>query len=164
VINYVEKGFGLHEFLAGEGVFIEQSQSGKWVSNASDERTNNLIASYNPWLVEKAKKIAEATAWFESEVAKLTVGTTQTERDSWSVQVNEAYGLRPISMLASMAEARGIEVNTLVEKVKRKAELFAEYYGAIQGKRDAIEDQIKSFPNDGDYHRLAELWAIKCTG
>jgi len=164
VINYVEKGFGLHEFLAGEGVFIEQSQFGEWVSNASDERTNNLIAAYNPWPVEKAKKIAEATAWFESEVAKLTAGTTQTERDSWSVQVNEAYGLRPISMLSAMAEARGIDVNTLVEKVKHKAEIFAAYYGAIQGKRDAIEDKIKSFPNDGDYHRLTELWALKCTG
>jgi len=164
MINYIEKGIGLHDFLAKEGVQIEQLQSGEWVSTASDERTNNLIASYNPWPAEKAKKIAEATAWFESAVAQLTAGTTQTERDSWSVQVNEAYGVRPISMLASMAAARGIEVGTLVEKVKRKAELFAEYYGAIQGKRDAIEDKINAFPNDGDYHRLTELWALKCTG
>jgi hypothetical protein len=67
-------------------------------------------------------------------------------------------------MLSAMADARGIDVNTLIEKVKRKAELFAEYYGAIQGKRDAIEDKINAFPNDGDYHRLTELWALKCTG
>lgn len=163
MINFQDKGFGLFLHLESKGVFLEQLD-GKWTASAPDEIVNKLIDEYNPWSTEKAKKIAEATEWFESAVSQLTDGTTQTERDSWSVQVNEAYGVRPISMLSAMADARGIDVNTLVEKVKRKAELFAAYYGAIQGKRDAIEDQIKAFPVDGDYHRLAELWALKCTG
>ncbi len=124
MINYTELGIGLHEYLASEGVYLEQSQSGEWQANASDERVNNLIASYNPWGAEKAKKLLEINSWFQSEVEKLTAGTTQVERDSWSVQVSEAYGYRPISMLAAMAQARGIEVETLVMKVKAKAELF----------------------------------------
>ena len=110
MINYIELGVGLHEHLASEGVYLEQSQDGKWQANASDERVNNLIASYNPWAAEKAKKLLEINSWFQSEVEKLTAGTTQVERDSWSVQVSEAYGYRPISMLAAMAH-RALFVN-----------------------------------------------------
>lgn len=163
MINYIELGVGLHEHLASEGVYLEQSQDGKWQANASDERVNNLIASYNPWGVEKAKKLLEINSWFQTEVEKLTAGTTQVERDSWSVQVSEAYGYRPISMLAAMAQARGIDVDTLVMKVKAKAELFSVLYGSLQGAKDALEDKVKALPNEGELHRLAELWAIKCT-
>jgi len=164
MINYIELGIGLHEYLAKESVFLEQSQSGEWLSNASDERVNNLIASYNPWGAEKAKKLIEINDWFQAEVEKLTAGTTQVERDSWSVQVSEAYGYRPISMLAAMAQARGIEVETLVMKVKAKAELFSVLYGRLQGAKDALEDKVKALPDAGELHRLTELWAIKCTG
>ena len=163
MINYIELGIGLHEYLASEGVYLEQSQDGKWQANASDERVNNLIASYNPWGAEKAKKLLEINSWFQSEVEKLTAGTTQVERDSWSVQVSEAYGYRSISMLAAMAQARGIEVGTLVMKVKAKAELFSVLYGSLQGAKDALEDKVKALPDEGDLHRLAELWAVKCT-
>lgn len=163
MINYIELGVGLHEHLANEGVYLEQSQDGKWQANASDERVNNLIALYNPWGAEKAKKLLEINSWFQSEVEKLTAGTAQVERDSWSVQVSEAYGYRPISMLAAMAEARGISVETLVMKVKAKAELFSVLYGSLQGAKDALEDKVKALPNEGELHRLPELWALKCT-
>jgi hypothetical protein len=66
-------------------------------------------------------------------------------------------------MLAAMASARGIPLETLIEKVKQKSELFASYYGAIQGKRDALEDLVKSFPDAGQIERLPDLWALKCT-
>lgn len=164
MINYVEKGFGLHEHLASEGVYLEQSQDGEWASTANDERTNNLIASYNPWPVEKAKKLLEINLWFQGEVEKLTAGTTQAERDSWSVQVDEAYGIRPVVMLSAMAEARGITLEALILKVKAKAELFAARYGSLQGAKDALEDKVKTFPNTGEIDRLQELWALKCTG
>lgn len=164
MINYVEKGFGLHEHLANEGVFLEQAQSGEWKANASDERVNNLIASYNPWPVEKAKKLLEINSWFQGEVEKLTAGTTQAERDSWSVQVDEAYGIRPVVMLSAMAEARGITLEVLILKVKAKAELFAIKYGSLQGAKDALEDKVKAFPDTDELNRLQELWALKCTG
>lgn len=162
MINYVEKGIGLHDFLARKGILLED-YAGTWHSNASDEITNSLIESYNPWPAEKAIKLAEINAWFDGAVGQLTAGTTQSERDSWGVQVNEAYGIRPVVMLAAMASARGILLETLIEKVKQKSELFASYYGAIQGKRDALEDLVKSFPDSGQIERLPELWAVKCT-
>lgn len=164
MISYIEKGIGLHDLLAKEGVQLEQLQSGEWVSTASDERTNSLIASYNPWPVEKAKKLLEINSWLQGEIEKLTAGTTQAERDSWPVQVDEAYGIRPVVMLSAMAESRGIALEALILKVKAKAELFATKYGSLQGAKDALEDKVKALPNAGELNRLQELWAIKCTG
>lgn len=163
MISYIEKGFGLHEFLAQEGVHLEQSQSGDWLSSASDERTNNLISSYNPWPLEKERKLETLNKNFEEAVLSLTKGTTQAERDSWAVQVSEAYGERPLSMLTTMAAARGVTVELLVDKVKAKASAYAAAYGSIQGKRDSIEDLIKTYPEEGSYHRLEEFWRIECT-
>jgi hypothetical protein len=163
MINFQEKGLGLFLHLEQNGVFLEELD-GKWSANAPDDLVNQLIASYNPWGAEKAKKLIEINEWFQAEVEKLTAGTTQVERDSWSVQVSEAYGYRPISMLAAMAQARGIEIEALVMKVKAKAELFSVLYGRLQGAKDALEDKVKALPDAGELHRLAELWAIKCTG
>lgn len=155
-------GYGLHEHLAVYSVYLDQGQNGEWRSTASDEKTNELISQYNPWPYEKAKKLNEINDWFAAAVGQLTAGTTQTERDSWAVQVNEAYGIRPVAMLAAMANARGIELETLIARVKQKSELFAAYYGAIQGKRDSLEDLVKSFPDSGECDRLPELWALSC--
>lgn len=163
MINFQDKGFGLFLHLEKNGVFLEELD-GKWSANAPDDLVNQLIDEYNPWGAEKSKKLIEINEWFRGEVEKLTAGTTQAERDSWSVQVSEAYGQRPISMLAAMAQARGIEVETLVLKVKAKAELFSVLYGRLQGAKDALEDKVKALPEEGELHRLPELWAIKCTG
>lgn len=162
MINYAEKGSGLHDFLAANGVLLEQCD-GKWIANAHDETVNALIAEYNPWPSEKAAKLKEINEWFATSVSQLTSGIPQEEKDSWGVQVNEANGLVPMQMLPVMASARGIALDDLVAKVKAKAALFAHYYGAIQGKRDKAEDLIKSLPNSGSIERLPELWAIKCT-
>lgn len=163
MIRYIEKGYSMHEWLRTQGVDLVQ-RGDDWVSNVPDETVNLLIAEYNPWAAEKAAKLEEVNTWFESAVSQLTAGTTQAERDSWAVQVNEAYGIRPVAMLAAMSSARGISVDELIQRVKIKAEAFATYYGALQGRRDALEDQVKSMPNEGQYHRLPELWALSCMG
>lgn len=162
MINYIEKGIGLHEFLAKESVQIEQLQSGEWVSTASDERTNNLIASYNPWPVEKAKKAKEVNEWLSCKVAALTDDVTREEKDTWQTQANEAAGLESICLLAAMAQARGITVEQMIEKVKRNRAEFNVAYGKLQGEKDRILDIIKTLPDNDDYHRLSDLWALKC--
>jgi len=164
MINYIELGIGLHEYLAKEGVFLEQSQSGEWLSNASDERVNNLIAAYNPWGTEKAKKIAEVNAWFSAKVSALTADVTEVEKQSWQTQANEAIGAEPINLLASMAAARGITIEDMISKVNRKRLMYKAFYGPLQGEKDRVLDLIKALPDAGELHRLTELWAIKCTG
>jgi hypothetical protein len=162
VINYTEKGFGLHKDLANKGVFIEQAQTGEWVSNASDEYTNSLIEAYNPWPVEKAKKFAEINNWFESQVELVLKDIPKIEQNSWHKQVSEARGLQPLSMLIGIASVRGIPVEELVAKVLAKEEAFSNYYALKQGERDRVETLIKALPDEGEYHRLPELWALSC--
>lgn len=156
-------GSGLTNYLLNNGWQLYQNQHGEFICEGEGLEPQPLIDSYNPWSHEKAIKLLEINSWFQSEVEKLTAGTTQAERDSWSVQISEAYGYRPIAMLAAMAEARGIEVETLVMKVKAKAELFSVLYGSLQGAKDALEDKVKALPEEGELHRLPELWALKCT-
>lgn len=122
-----------------------------------------LIDTYNPWAYEKTNKLKEINDWFKAAVAQLTAGIPQEEKDSWATQVNEANGIIPLQMLPVMAQARGITVEELIQRVKTKAGLFAQYYGAIQGKRDAVEDAIKALPDSGELHRLPELWGLSCS-
>lgn len=157
-------GSGLTDYLLKRGWQFYQNQDGEFICEGAGDNPQSLIDAYNPWPHEKAIKLLEINTWFQSEVEKLTTGTTQAERDSWSVQISEAYGNRPIAMLAAMAQARGIDVDTLVMKVKAKAELFSVVYGSLQGAKDALEDKVKALPNEGELHRLPELWTLKCTG
>jgi len=167
MINYIEKGEGLSHWLASQGIELAEVYTdgqAQLVSNVDDETVSAKIAEYNPWPFEKAKKLAELNTWFEEATAQLVAGSTQIERDSWTVQVNEAYGLRPVSMLAVMAQARGVSLEDLIAKVKYKADLYNQHYGALQGRRDAFEDQIKSFPDEGSHEQLTNLWSIRCMG
>lgn len=163
MINYIELGIGLHQFLASEGVIIEQSQAGEWHSSASDERTNNLIASYNPWPFEKAKKLTELNHWLDEQTEKLSALIPESEQKSWQVQVNEAFGLMPINLLGQLSEDRGIELSELIERVKTKHSDYWTAYGKLKAKRDNARDLIRAMPDAGSFERLAELWAIKCT-
>lgn len=156
-------GVGLPIFLESNGWLFFRDQSGEYFCDGEGADPQQLIDSYNPWPAEKAAKLAEINEWFSASVSQLTAGIPQEEKDSWSVQVNEANGLVPMQMLPIMAAARGITLNELVAKVKAKAALFAQYYGEIQGKRDRAEDLIKSLPDSGSIERLPELWSIKCT-
>lgn len=165
MIVIIKQDLGQHltDYMAENGWFLYQNQNGDFICEGAGEDPQSLIDSYNPWPAEKALKLAEINKWFADAVNQLTAGIPQEEKDSWGVQISEANGLVPIQMLPVMAAARGITLDELVAKVKSKAALFAQYYGAIQGKRDKAEDLIKSLPDSGSIERLPELWAIKCT-
>jgi len=162
MINYVEKGYSMHEWLANKGAQLTQS-NGIWSANAPDDEVNKLIAEYNPWAAEKSQKLTEINSAFSDAVAQLTAGTMQAERDSWSIQESEARGYpdKPTPRIEILAAARGVPLQTLVEKILYKANLYAQYYFTLQGERDALEDLINALPDFGEIERLPELWAIK---
>lgn len=162
MINYVEKGYSMHEWLRNQGVELV-NRDGVFVSNVSDEQINQLVAEYNPWPAEKAAKLKEINEAFSAAVLQLTDGTTQAERDSWSIQEVEARGYpdKPAPRLEILAASRGIPLETLVQKVLVKANLYAQYYFTLQGRRDALEDLINTLPDSGSIDRLPELWAIR---
>lgn len=162
MIQFQDKGFSLFLHLESKGVFLEQLD-GKWIANAPDELVNQLIGEYNPWAYEKAAKVKEVNEWLSAKVSAITADVTQEEKDSWPTQASEANGLEPLDLLVDMAEARGISIEQMVEKVQRKQKLYKKAYSKLQGEKDRVLDLVKAFPVEGDYHRLPELWALKCT-
>ena len=163
MINHVEKGYGMLVYLSERGCFIEQLQDGTWISTKSDEETNELIESYNPWPVEKNKKLLEINSWLDSEAEKLNALIPESDQRSWQVQVNEAFGLMPINLLGQLADDRGIDLADLIERVKTKHSEYWTAYGKIKAKRDNIKDLIKTYPDNGSVERLYELWSLSCT-
>lgn len=166
MIQYIEKGVGLFDFLSENGVELFQLDA-NWVyrGNKTVEEVNELISSYNPWPIEKRKKMVEINKDFASAVDQLVSGTTSDERNSWAIQEREAAewikdNNASIPALNVLAASRGIPVDILAEKVLEKAALYKQYYFTFQGMRDRAEDLVKSLPNSGSIERLHELQNI----
>lgn len=165
MINYIEKGEGLTKYLATFGITLSEVYTdGKavWECNVSADIVNAKIAEFNPWSFEKAKKLVEINEWLENQIELVLKDIPKVEQNSWHKQVSEARGLQPLSMLLGIAAGRGITVQELIAKVLAKEQAFSDYYAAKQGERDRVETLVKAFPDEGEYHRLPELWCLQC--
>lgn len=165
MINYIENGYSMHEWLKSQGISLVQ-RDGHWVSNATDEQVNQLIAEYNPWPAEKAAKFAEIDADFEAAVSSLTAGWPQHEIQTWSKQEAEARALAanpatPTPMLATIAATRGLTVSELAQRVIRDADAFTAASSYYVGLRHKARQRVQALPDSGEINRLPELWAIK---
>lgn len=169
MINYVEKGFGLHLYLDSNGCQIEQLQDGTWISNLSDEDTNALMESYNPWNKEKINKFAEIDIDFQKAIDGLTAGWPEGEIKTWERQEKEALALQdnpntPTPFLATVANQRGITVPDLASRVIRDSIAFSNASAYYVGLRHKARQLVQALPNEGSYERLQELYNIKFGG
>jgi len=165
MINYIEKGYGLHTYLNTQQCYLEE-QDGVWVCNKPDEEVNVLIEAYNPWPKEKAKKFAEIDIDFQHYIDSLTAGWPEGEIKTWSKQEAEALALQDnlqavTPTLSMIALQRGISVSDLASRVLRDAAAFSQASGYYVGLRHKARQLVQAFPDAGDYHRLPELWSIK---
>jgi hypothetical protein len=165
MINYIEKGNSLHDFLVSQQCYLEE-RDGVWICNKSDEEVNTLIASYNPWSKEKAAKFAEIDADFQHSIDSLTDGWPEGEIKTWERQEKEALALQsnpaaPTPFLATVANQRGITVAELATRVIRDSIAFSNASAYYVGLRHKARQLVQAFPDAGDYHRLPELWSIK---
>lgn len=162
MINYIEKGYSLHQWLAAQGIEL-RNVDGVWQANVPDSQVSQLIAEYNPWPVEKSLKLIEINNDFQNAVNNLTAGTTEAERNSWAIQEREAkeYPQKQPVALAILATSRGIDLELLISKVIEKSNMYQQAYFTLQGMRDKAEDKIKSFPDSGEYEKLNILNQIK---
>ena len=160
-------GYGLTEYVEFLGYSL--CQRGKeWHLDGPDTvgEAQAIIDSYNPWPIEKAKKIDEINNAFMHAVSELVSGTTEFERNSWVIQESEAITYSQDSnsscpSLTVLANSRGIPLESLVVKVLAKSNLYKQNYFMLQGKRDKIEDFIKTFPDNGSIERLIDLQSIE---
>jgi hypothetical protein len=168
MIIYTEKGYGLHEHLAINGVHLIQRDN-IWTANAPDETVNQLIQEYNPWPAEKSAKLAEIDADFNAAISNITAGWPEQEIKSWPKQEAEARAFIADSqaltpMLSGIALQRGITVADLAARVIRDADAFTQASGYFIGLRHKARQQVQVLPSDGQYERLSELASIRFGG
>lgn len=95
----------------------------------------------------KAVKLSEINGAADRAIATLTATYPDREISTFDKQESEAraYAADPTAstpLLSALAEARGIPLPDLVERVLAKADAFAVASGSIIGQRQALEDRL----------------------
>ena len=108
----------------------------------------------------KAVKLEEINASCNTAVAHLAADYPEREVQSWPQQVKEAESLAidpaaPAPLLAAIAEARGLPVVALAERVLSKMTAYAGASGAMIGRRQAAEDRIVLAATQDDLAAIA---------
>lgn len=95
----------------------------------------------------KAAKLSEINAAADRAIATLTATYPDRELATFDKQESEAraYAADPTAstpLLSALAEARGISLPDLVERVLVKADAFIVASGSIIGQRQALKDRL----------------------
>ena len=95
----------------------------------------------------KAAKLSEINAAADRAIATLTATYPDREISTFDKQESEARAYAADAtastpLLSALAEARGISLPDLVERVLAKADAFAVASGSIIGQRQALEDRL----------------------
>lgn len=128
-----------------------------------EETTDTYIIVNNRWVIDDSEALAKLKSLkmesinlaYKTEIAKIKLERdTNTDAPpdevaTWDVQKQEAEAYMtdnttPTPFLSALAEARGVSLFWLVNKVIDKSSLFSVASGTITGKRQALEDRIKS--------------------
>lgn len=137
MINYTEKGTGLHTAIVEAGLDLWE-HDGVWVTSHDPEVVQAFVDAYQPDPLEWLPAI---NAKCEELMAMVKQGYPDSEVESWSKQENEARaGGGPLT--DALAQTRGIPASLLRERIIAKADAFAVYSGQIIGQRQALEDRI----------------------
>lgn len=142
---------------------IELSEEQKeWVEVGMrfDTTTQSII---KPTLEEfKRQQIEHINYMFEKErVQVIGEFIPDDEQLSWSVQTSEAKSYKQSKdtkdcpMLATLAQLRGIELDSLADKVLEKNTSYCENIAKLIGNRQALQDRIESCQS------LEEIMAIE---
>lgn len=147
MINYIEKGFGLHMAInaAGHTLYL---RDGVWVSS-DDVAVQAIIDGYT--LDDaKAYRAAQVSAYAKTMRDRVITSISAGEMASWPIKLAEASKYTQTGqasdapMLSAEAQARGIELAALVQKVGGNATTFAGLESAIAGVDGKHRDAIKA--------------------
>lgn len=173
MINYIEKGNGLHDVLsqAGYGATSNFGVSSAWRTDGqalteSDEiELQAIIDSYDPWPTEKANKLAEILSDSESYLHEAVMKFyPRFEVETWPYQKAdaEAYALDNTAStptIDAIVAARGVAKSVIAPKILEKAGQFNATAATFAGERQRLEDIIDAM-NDTD-NTLDDLRAVK---
>ena len=163
MINYIEKGAGLHAAIKAAGHWLSQ-RDGAWVS--SDDAAVQAIIDGYTLAQAKAEKKREVSAKAREKYDLVTAGISAAEMAGWPLLLADAKDYRGGNatppVVAAEAAVRGITVAALVEKVEANASAFQQARAAIAGtdgkKRDEI-DALTTFESVAAYN-IDEGWPL----
>ena len=147
MIQYTEKGAGLHERIARAGHSLRQ-QDGQWI--ASDTAAVQAIID--------AYSVADAAAYRSAEVERIAkakrdqviAGVSPGEMASWPIKLAEAAtyaqsgNAADAPLLSVEAQARGVTLAELVSKVDGAAQTFAGLEAMIAGTSGRHRDALRA--------------------
>lgn len=95
----------------------------------------------------KAAKLSEINKAADAAIATLTATYPDREISTFDKQESEARAYAADAtastpLLSALAQARGIELSELVQRVIAKADILAMASGSIIGQRQALEDRL----------------------
>ena len=147
MINYIEKGVGLHAAIEAAGHKIYH-ENGTAISS-NDVAVQAIIDSYNPLPYEKMEARKRVIEQINRESDGLDSSYPVAEMRTFMVQraEAEAYSLdnsAPTPMLSAIAIRRGITLAEQVTKVNAKLSIHDNIVNVLVGKRQKLNDQIKN--------------------
>lgn len=145
MIQYTEKGAGLHDRIAKSGHWLKQLD-GEWVSS-DDAAVQAVIDAYT---------VADAAAYRSAEVERIAkakrdqviAGVSPGEMASWPIKLSEAAtyaqsgNASDAPLLSLEAQARGVTLAELVGKVDGAAQTFAALEAMIAGTSGRHRDAL----------------------
>lgn len=144
-INYTEKGAALHAAIRAAGHWLRE-ENGAWVSS-NDEAVQAIIDGFTIEQARAARK-AEISAYATAMRNRVIGGYSAGEMASWPLKLAEARAFQadPLAdcpLLTMEAQARGVPLASLAQRVQENATLFAGLEALIAGvegmHRDAVE-------------------------
>jgi hypothetical protein len=137
MINYIEKGSNMHNYLANQGLRIWE-RDGVWMSDANHDLVNAAILAYQPYEPDQIILIDEKVTEI---LGVFTQGASIAELLTWPIQEMEARaGSGPL--LTAMAAERGVTVEALSAELVARADAYAAAAGQAIGKRRRLKDRI----------------------
>ena len=115
----------------------------KPVLDANGEWVTEYVVTDLPEDEAKANQVSSITKEFESTVSQLKSGYSESEIQSWDLQIKEAemfladeQSVTPL--LDSLSVSRGISKQELSQKILTNAALYAKTFGAALGAKQKL--------------------------
>ena len=151
MIDYMEKGAGLHRAVTDAGHWLEQ-RDGVWVSS-DDVAVQEIIDSYTLEQA-KAEKKHDVSARAREKYDLVTAGISAAEMAGWPILLSEALTYRASGSVGAAIQAeatiRGSGVADLVTKIEGNAAAFQGARAAIAGTDGRKRDEIDALTTFGD--------------
>jgi hypothetical protein len=131
-------------------IIVTDDEGGSWTRYRANAGRSGIELTPPPFIPLdqlKASKLAAVNTECDRRMSLLVAGYPEREQQTFPKQEQEARAFTANAsaatpMIDALVANRGIDKAELVTRIITKADLFAQYSGAVIGYRQKLEDQI----------------------